>query len=586
MHVLLIGILPPDTPVSDVPEAFARLVQQYEVDGVIKPYKVYLDEYELFLRWRESVPSDLLAEVGFSPKEDYPLDTGPEKDRNGYYVWSTEPRQQEWLSWHIGGRWHGVLCGEPVKAHADCECEDQEEHIRQNLCRVSDLPSGLWPKVYVTPDSEWHRVWGVREGQTTDYEGHTFTQLVTEYQDYLAVIVDCQVPPTKDTDDPELDSIGGAGFGKMDACVDPEEAADAFAGTPFRVAPPPPVTSRSHLYMWARAGNRRVREWRGKRPPANADELLELWLLRLQIKLALTTLWRTHWAIRQFIRWVEAHQQRLPLPSDLNPSGVLREYAASLQQSQTSHTIKTHLQAIQTWGKGLTTRPAPISLQKPRQKPVKRRTTFFPQLLTDQQIEALLQAAARSDFPARDQAILGLLLATGMRLGELAHLAWQDLRLAETHGEIWLQVRKEDAHRWLPLHAAICQALICYRADLLQVDDPLQALEESWLTHSPDLPREPLWQRQDGSPLSQRALSRIVVALARESRVIVPPEAAAHRIRSTFIYERLLLNPGDLKALPQILGIHVATLQRYADFIERQQHAEHLGLLKPYQGLG
>lgn len=45
---------------------------------------------------------------------------------------------------------------------------------------------------------------------------------------------------------------------------------------------------------------------------------------------------------------------------------------------------------------------------------------------TLQQVQALLQAAMRSMYPARDVALLSLFLETGIRLSELEELTWQD----------------------------------------------------------------------------------------------------------------------------------------------------------------
>lgn len=570
---------------SDVPEALARLIEQYAIHGEVRPYKVYLDEQELFLRWRESLTPDDPAENGLPPYE-YVLNAGPERDRYGYYDWQTESLQQEWWSWHIGGRWDGVLQGKPAGTRPTCDCEDWEEHLQRNICRVTDLPPGLWPHIYVTPDSEWHLVSGLRKDQTTDYQGRTFKQLVPECQEYLAVMVDCQVPPQEDTDNPLIDALVGPGPREVDAFVDPAEAADIYAGDRFRAGSPPVVTKRSHLYMWAYSCNWRVRQWRRKRPPASAEELLEWWLMQLQDKLALTTLSRMHRPVRYFLQWYEAQWQCLPTPRELTSLEVISKYAETLRWTATRGTIKTHLQAIQSWGKWLNAIMAPPSTQRSPIKPVKRRTVTFPQPLTDRQLEALVHAAAHSAFPTRDLALLQLLLTTGMHLGDLATLAWQDLHISETHGEVWLRVRMNEGHRVIPLGVVTCQALISYRAALLRMESRLQCLEEIWRTHSPDLPREPLWQRQDRQRLSQRALSRIILELAQATGMIVPPETVVRRLRYSFIHGWLMQSPNDHEGLALILGIGIPTVQRYAYIVSRQLLAERLWPQAPLLGWG
>jgi site-specific recombinase XerD len=82
-----------------------------------------------------------------------------------------------------------------------------------------------------------------------------------------------------------------------------------------------------------------------------------------------------------------------------------------------------------------------------RYKLVDRQAPPAPTALKDSQINALLRAAARSRHPARDLAIVQLLLQTGMRIGECAPLMCEDIAFAEKSGMVTIRAGKGNKAR-------------------------------------------------------------------------------------------------------------------------------------------
>ncbi|MGH2780801.1 MAG: tyrosine-type recombinase/integrase [Thermoleophilaceae bacterium] len=90
-----------------------------------------------------------------------------------------------------------------------------------------------------------------------------------------------------------------------------------------------------------------------------------------------------------------------------------------------------------------------------------RRAT--PYLYSDEEISALISAAASLRFPVRVatyQTLIGLLAVTGMRVGEAIRLDRSDLDLDQ--GVLTVRNSKFGKSRELPLHASTVQALEAY----------------------------------------------------------------------------------------------------------------------------
>jgi integrase/recombinase XerC len=177
----------------------------------------------------------------------------------------------------------------------------------------------------------------------------------------------------------------------------------------------------------------------------------------------------------------------------------------------------------------------------------------LPVVLKQRQVEALLQRPEpRDPVGLRDRAILELLYATGMRVGELCGLALGDVDL---HADVARVHGKGGKERLVPFGEPARQALRDYLADgraamLRNARDRSSALGERALffnrRHRPMTPRD-----------VRGMIQRYRAGLG------VPAETSPHTLRHSFA-THLLEGGADLRSVQELLG-HVAltTTQTY-----------------------
>jgi integrase/recombinase XerC len=141
----------------------------------------------------------------------------------------------------------------------------------------------------------------------------------------------------------------------------------------------------------------------------------------------------------------------------------------------------------------------------------------------------------------RDEALLNLLLYTGLRVGEAAALRLDDLVLGERSGKVIVRSGKGRKYRELPLHKEARQALAAY------------------LKVRPDGEDDHFFLGQRG-PLGSRGIQMQMAALGKAAEVAVTP----HVLRHTF-GTRLLREAGtDLVTVAALMGhASIATTQIY-----------------------
>lgn len=141
----------------------------------------------------------------------------------------------------------------------------------------------------------------------------------------------------------------------------------------------------------------------------------------------------------------------------------------------------------------------------------------------------------------RDEALLNLLLYTGLRVGEAAALRLDDLILGERSGKVVVRSGKGRKYRELPLHKEARQALAAY------------------LKMRPNGEDDHLFLGQRG-PLGSRGIQMQMAALGKAAEVAVTP----HVLRHTF-GTRLLREAGtDLVTVAALMGhASIATTQIY-----------------------
>jgi len=174
----------------------------------------------------------------------------------------------------------------------------------------------------------------------------------------------------------------------------------------------------------------------------------------------------------------------------------------------------------------------------------------LPRHLRPGEIEALLEAP-QGDEPLvrRDRALLELLYATGLRVGELVSLDWDDIDLS---GRVLRVMGKGGKERMVPFGRPAGEALRTWL--------------ESWggvrRTETPEGPGgEPVFVNHRGGRLTDRSVRRLL------DRYVEAAALAAgvhpHTLRHTFA-THLLEGGADLRAIQELLGhSSLATTQRY-----------------------
>jgi site-specific recombinase XerD len=171
-----------------------------------------------------------------------------------------------------------------------------------------------------------------------------------------------------------------------------------------------------------------------------------------------------------------------------------------------------------------------------------------PRALTPSELRAVERETDRL-ASSRDRAIMQLLLRTGLRIGEVAALEVQDVRLTQRTGELVVRHGKGDRRRVVPLTRSARAAMREWLVDRT--------------THrsrpSPQLGA--LWLSRTGQPLSVRSINKLVAQTMAAAGV----EESAHALRHTLATRLIRDHRQDLALVADVLGhADVKTTRRYA----------------------
>jgi len=173
----------------------------------------------------------------------------------------------------------------------------------------------------------------------------------------------------------------------------------------------------------------------------------------------------------------------------------------------------------------------------------------LPRTASEEDVRTLLAFCARRDTPegSRDHAMLRLLWATGMRVGELVTLNVSDVNLRT--GKVRV-VGRGGRERQLPIDAATIDALRTYLSD----GRPFLAR---------NLPNEPaLIVNQRGMRLTRQGFWLIMKGIVRDAGL--PGMITPHTLRHSFATQQIGEGLG-LEELRQLLGhASIATTQIYS----------------------
>lgn len=238
-------------------------------------------------------------------------------------------------------------------------------------------------------------------------------------------------------------------------------------------------------------------------------------------------------------------------PGDVNHR-LLRRYLSNLQtRGYSRSTVARRSSAVRGFFRFLTRRgyaagdPA-AALSPPR------RERRLPRVLRLEEVDAAQAAQSLHVYRTslRDMALVELLYATGMRVGELAKLDIGDLDARRGEVKVFGKGRKE---RVIPVHGAALQLLGNY----IDRERPILAAKAA----DDGTEGDPLFLSVNGGRLGERGVRRIVERFFRalEGGKRVCP----HTLRHTFA-THMLQGGADLRTVQELLGhVDLSTTQIY-----------------------
>ncbi len=236
-------------------------------------------------------------------------------------------------------------------------------------------------------------------------------------------------------------------------------------------------------------------------------------------------------------------------PDEVEPATVRAFLAAMTRQGLSRRSQGRALSAVKSLFRfaclngSLGANPA-SSVRTPKQEKT------LPRHLRPGEVERLIEAPASDNpFGRRDRALLELLYATGLRVGELVSLDRQDIDLK---ARVLRVVGKGGKERMVPFGSVAAKALATWLEDW----DALRSRRPEAVAHA-----EPVFLNNRGDRLGDRTVRQIVDRHAATAGV--PAGVHPHTLRHTFA-THLLEEGADLRTIQELLGhSSLATTQRY-----------------------
>jgi site-specific recombinase XerD len=180
-----------------------------------------------------------------------------------------------------------------------------------------------------------------------------------------------------------------------------------------------------------------------------------------------------------------------------------------------------------------------------------------PQPLTEQQMVALFQAARKGRNPRRDEAILWVLVDTGLRASEVCSLRVKDVDVTTRRATV---IGKGNKRRAVCLGAAATKALFAYLKE--QPRDPDEFLFASGAG------------RDAGEPMTRSGLLQLIRRLGKRAR-IEGARLSPHTLRHTFAVE-FLRGGGHQFSLQELMGhTSVAMTRKYVMLAQSDIENQH-----------
>jgi len=213
-------------------------------------------------------------------------------------------------------------------------------------------------------------------------------------------------------------------------------------------------------------------------------------------------------------------------------------------ERKSSATISRHISSIRSFHQFLlrdtiVSHDATLHIETPKKE------RKLPDVLTEAEVEALLNINVKTTLDSRNKAMLELLYATGLRVSELITLKVSDLHLTMGFVQCFGKNAKE---RIVPIGDVAIQA----------VNDYLQHARGKLLKNK-KVPT--LFINHHGNPLSRQGFWKILKKLALQANI--HKKITPHTLRHSFA-THLLENGADLRIVQEMLGHEdIGTTQIY-----------------------
>ncbi len=178
--------------------------------------------------------------------------------------------------------------------------------------------------------------------------------------------------------------------------------------------------------------------------------------------------------------------------------------------------------------------------------------TTLPRHLRPGEVERLIESPSGDEpLARRDRAVLELLYATGLRVGELVSLDWNNIDL---EARVLRVLGKGGKERMVPFGAPAADALKAWLP-------PWEELFASRKVVAGRDNREPVFLNSTGARLGDRSVRTLIDHYSAAAGL--PPGVHPHTLRHTFA-THLLEEGADLRTIQELLGhSSLATTQKY-----------------------
>lgn len=239
-------------------------------------------------------------------------------------------------------------------------------------------------------------------------------------------------------------------------------------------------------------------------------------------------------------------------PEKIDRSGIRDFLAALYRRGLSARSVARHLVSLRNFFRYLV-KEGKIRIDPTREVEAPKVGSNLPKYLTPQEVEALLQQPDPSTPGGlRDQAMLELLYATGMRVSELVGLCWEDFEM--NLGVVRCR-GKGGKERLIPVGKSALRALEAYvqRARGRFVKDPAVPF---------------LFLNRRGGHLSRVGFWNLLARYGRAAGITTP--LSPHLVRHSFA-THLLERGADLRSIQLMLGhSDISTTQIYTHVLKER----------------